>query len=168
MIVSPNNQPNVGLSYFANYNFKAPVEGERITIRYNLNRLISSVTANLENVRSITADVLVKESPVLLIDVRGEIIINDDLIDETGTIIENVSNSVVNLLNSSTLGTTVDYSDIINAVTTINGVDSANISRFNESGNLGRKSFIKALDNQSIAAGEISFRAVSRKDFKIT
>jgi uncharacterized phage protein gp47/JayE len=168
IIIKPTSQPGVGLSYSANYKFIAPVEGERITVRYNLNRLISDVTANLENVRSITADVLVKETPILDIDVGGEVIVNEDVISEKDTVLENVSNAVVNLLNSSTLGSTVDYSDIINAATSVTGVDSVNISLFNESGETGRRSFVKALDNQSIAAGEVSFVSIARKDFRIT
>lgn len=168
IVVAPMNQPNVGLSYFANYKFTAPIEGERLTVRYNLNRLISDVTANLENVRAITADVLVKESPSLPIDVVGEIIINKDLIGESGTIVENASNAVVNLLNSSTLGGLIDYSDVINAVTSVPGVDSVNISTFNESGMAGRKSFIQALDNQYILASSVIFKPVARQDFRIT
>lgn len=168
LIIAPTSQPGVGLSYFGNYKFTAPIEGERITVRYNLNRLISDVTANLENVRSITADVLVKESSTLFLDISGEIIVNENLISETNTIRENVSNSVVNLLNSSTLGSIIDYSDIINAATSVTGVDSVNVSTFNESGALGRKSFIKALDNQSIAAGEVNFIVVTRQSFRIT
>ncbi|NDB86613.1 MAG: hypothetical protein EB127_28555, partial [Alphaproteobacteria bacterium] len=85
-----------------------------------------------------------------------------------GTVIENASNAVVNLLGSSALGATVDYSDIINAVTTIAGVDSVNISLFNESGSTGRRTYIKALDNQAIAAGSVRFTAIARKDFRIT
>lgn len=168
LIINPVSQPGIGLSYSANYKFTAPVEGERITVRYNLNRLISDVTANLENVRCITADVLVKEAPTISVNVQGQIIVNEDVANETQTVLENVSNAVVNLLNSSTLGTTIDYSDIINAATSIAGVDSVNISIFNESGNTGRRSFIKALDNQSIIAGEVIFTSISRKDFRIT
>ena len=168
LVVNPTSQPGVGLSYSANYKFAAPVEGERITVRFNLNRLISDVTANLENVRSITADVLVKETPTISVNVQGQVIINEDVVNETQTILENVSNAVVNLLNSSTLGTTVDYSDIINAATSITGVDSVNVSVFNEAGSTGRRSFIRSLDNQAIIAGEVVFTAVARKDFRIT
>lgn len=166
--VQPINQPGVGLSYLSNYSFIAPKEGERLTARYNLNRLITDVTVNVESVRSITADVLVKEAPILEVDVGGEIIINTNLIRESNTIIENATSAVINLLNSQSLGGTVDYSDIINSVTAITGIDSVNISLFEESGNIGRRSFLKALDNQSIAAGTITFRAVSRKNFRIT
>lgn len=162
------NQPEVGSLYLTDYSFVAPSEGERITIRYNLNRLISDVTANLENVRCITADVLVKEVLELSVDVRGEIIINSNASIQSDTIIENVSNAIVNLLNTGTLGRTIDYSDLINIATSIQGVDSVNISLFNESGQVGRKNYIKGLDNQNIVAGEVIFTAVSRKNFKIT
>jgi uncharacterized phage protein gp47/JayE len=166
--IESQNQPGTGFSYYSDYSFTAPVEGERITVRYNLNKLIIDVTSGLENVRCITADVLVKEAPLLSVDVSGEIIVNDDFTTESSTVIENVSNAVVNLLNSAALGTTIDYSDIINVVTTVRGVDSANISLFNESGTIGRRNYIKALDNQSIVAGTITFTNVSRKDFRIT
>lgn len=168
LIINPTSQPGSNTSYFVNYKFKAPVEGERITVRYNLNRLISDVTANLESVRSITADVLVKEAPTITVNIKGEVIINENVLSETSTILENVSNSVSNLLNSTTLGGTIDYSDVINAATSVSGVDSVNISLFNEDGSSGRKSFIKALDNESIEAGEIIFVSISRKDFRIT
>jgi hypothetical protein len=168
LTVSPNTQPGVGLSYSTDYNFVAPKEGERLTLRYNLNRLVTDTTVQIENVRPITADVLVKEAFELAIDVAGEIIINENAEQSSDTVIENVSNAVVNLLNTSTLGSIVDYSDIISVAAAIAGVDSVNISLFNESGNIGRRTFIQALDNQYISAGSVSFTAVSRRDFRIT
>jgi hypothetical protein len=66
------------------------------------------------------------------------------------------------------LGPTIDYSDVIAAVVGINGIDSVNISLFNVSGEVGRKSFIKALDNQTINPGTITLEAVSRKNFRIS
>ncbi len=168
LTVSPNTQPGVGLSYSVNYDFIAPKEGERLTVRYNLNRLVIDTTVQIENVRPITADVLVKEAFDLAVDVRGEIIVNENAEQSSDTILENVSNAVVNLLNTSTLGSTVDYSDIISVAAAVAGVDSVNISLFNESGEIGRRTFIQALDNQFISAGTVSFTAVSRRDFRIT
>jgi uncharacterized phage protein gp47/JayE len=168
MTVVPTSQPGTGLTYSASYNFAAPKEGERLTVRYNLNRLIGDVTVGVEAVRSITADVLVKEAPVLSIDVVGEIIVNENATANSQTILENAANSVVNLINSSVLGSTIDYSDILSSVTSVTGVDSANISLFNESGEIGRRTFIKALNNQNLAAGSVTFNAISRQDFRIT
>lgn len=166
--IVPFNQPEVGTTYLTDYSFTAPIEGERITIKYSLNRLVSDVTANLEKVRSITADVLVKEAVELAVDVSGEIIINSSSATEKDSIIDNAKNAVVNLLNTGELGRTIDYSDIINAVTSVTGVDSCNISLFNESGKTGRRTYISALNNQSIIAGEVDITAISRKNFKIT
>jgi len=166
--IAMKNQPENSNTYLVDYDFKSPKEGERITIRYNLNKLITSVTSGLEEVRSITADVLVKEAFELLVDVSGEILVNKDAEKSSSTIKENVENAVVNLLNASVLGGTVDYSDIISIATSINGVDSINVSLFNEKDSTGRRSYIKALDNQTITANNVSFKVVSRQDFRIT
>jgi len=166
--VDIKQQPENGGTYSSDYNFTAPKEGERLTIRYNLNRLIIDVTSGLEDVRSITADVLVKEAFELPVDVAGELLINEDAESASDTIRENVENAVVNLMNTSALGSTVDYSDIISVATSITGVDSVNVSLFNEADQTGRKSFITALDNQTITANSVSFEVVTRRDFRIT
>ena len=166
--VNVKNQPENNNTYLTDYDFKAPKEGERLTIRYNLNRLITDVTSGLEDVRSITADVLVKEAFELAVDVEGQILINENTENGSSTIRENVENAVVNLLNTSTLGGTVDYSDIISVATAISGVDSINVSLFNEADKTGRRSYIKALDNQVITANSVTFEVVSRQDFRIT
>jgi hypothetical protein len=168
VIVRPSGQPSTGISYSASYDFIAPKEGERLTVRYNLNRLITDVTVGIEDVRPITADVLVKEAPELSIDVYGEIIVNKDVETNSDTVVQNVSDAVVNLINTSVLGSTIDYSDIVSVGTGIVGVDSLNVSLFNESGETGRRTFIKALDNQSLVAGTVVFTAVPRQDFRIT
>ncbi len=166
--INQTNQPNSGSTYVSGYKFKSPKEGERITVRYNTNKLVSDATIAIENVRPVTADVLVKESPAISIDVIGQILINDDALSNTNSIIENVTNAVVNLLNTSKLGSIIDYSDIISIAAGVVGVDSINISLFNETGRLGRKTFIKSLDNQTIIAGAVTFTAIKRKDFRIT
>jgi len=168
LIITPENQPENGLIYNAVYNFIAPKEGERLTVRYNSNKLIRTVTAGVENVRPITADVLVKESQEIPVDINGEIVVADSVKAGSGTVLENTINAVVNLLNTSSLGGKKDYSDIITTAASVTGVESVNISLFNESGKQGRKSAISALDNQSITAGNISFEVKERKDFRIT
>ena len=161
------NQPKIGGSYFVDYNFLAPKEGERITISYNVNSLILDSTVEAERVRPITADVLVKEAEALRVDVEGAILINEDSISDTNKIVESVTNSVSNLLSRSRLGGIIDYSDVIAVAAAEAGVDSVNISRFNESEKTGRKPFVKALENQYISAGSVIFKAVSRNKFRI-
>jgi hypothetical protein len=162
------NQPPTNNVFYADYNFLAPKEGERISIRYNLNRLILDATNGIENVRPIAADVLIKEAAEILVDVSGQILINDNQIQNTDFIVQNAADEISKALSTNVLGATVDYSDIISAAARVSGVDSVNISLFNVSGTTGRKSFIRALDNQTINPGNIFLEAVSRKDFRIS
>ena len=83
-------------------------------------------------------------------------------------LVQKMQDQIAKTLSTNALGVTVDYSDVIIAAGRISGVDSINISKFNVSGAVGRKSFIKALDNQTINPGNIFIEAVSRKDFRIT
>jgi len=162
-----SSQPKGGSTYYVDYDFLAPKEGERITVSYNVNRLIADATVEIERVRPVTADVLVKEAEDLTVDVEGTLLINEDALGEADKIVENVINSVTNIVNTSSLGSIVDYSDIIAVAAGESGVDSVNISLFNESDKTGRKAFIKALDNQTISPGTVIFEATSRNKFRI-
>lgn len=165
--ISALNQPALSEQYQIDYDFISPKEGERITVSYNINKLILDSTSEIERVRPITADVLVKEAEEISVDISGTILINDDALNDTDSIVENVANAVTNLLSASSLGGTVDYSDVISVAAAESGVDSVNISIFNETGLSGRRAFIRALDNQYISPGTISFEAVSRNKFRI-
>ncbi len=162
-----DNQPENGITYNVDYDFLAPKEGERISISYNVNKLIINSTIEAERVRPITADILIKEAENIPISVQGTLLINNNSLANTDKIVENVISAVSNVLNTSVLGGTVDYSDIIATAAAIDGVDSVNINVFNESGKTGRVPFVKALDNQSIFPGEILFEAISRNKFRI-
>jgi hypothetical protein len=162
------NQPSSNDRYNTDYNFTAPKEGERITISYNTNVVMSNATMAVERVRPITADVLVKEAQELKVNVYGTVVINDNSLNNSNTIVENVSNAVVGLMTSGSLGDVVDLSDITSVVSSTDGVDSVDIYLFNEDGETGRRSFVRALDNQTISAGTVSFEAVSRQNFRIT
>ena len=166
--VRPANQPGTGETYFVDYEFLSPKEGERITVSYNVNGLIINATTEIESVRPVTADVLIKEAEEITVDVTGTLLINDDALKEAGTIVQNVSNTVTSLLSAAKLGPVIDYSDIISAAAAITGVDSVNISLFNETGKTGRKAFIKALDNQTISPGAVTFEVISRNKFRIS
>jgi hypothetical protein len=111
---------------------------------------------------------LIKEAAEIIVDVSGQILISDNQIQNTDFILQNATDEISNLLSTNSLGSTIDYSDIISVVSRVSGVDSVNISLFNISGNTGRKSFIRALDNQTINPGNIFLEAVMRKDFKIS
>jgi len=162
------NQPSTNTVFYSDYNFLAPKEGERISIRYNINRLLIDATNAIESVRPVSADVLIKEAAEIIVDVSGQILISDNQIQNTDFILQNATDEISNLLSTNSLGSTIDYSDIISVVSRVSGVDSVNISLFNISGNTGRKSFIRALDNQTINPGNIFLEAVARKDFKLS
>lgn len=166
--VFAGNQPPTGNTFLSDYSFLAPKEGERISVRYNVNRLLLDATVGIESVRPIAADVLVKEAAEILVDVSGQILINDSQLQNADFIVQNAADEISKVLSTNALGVTVDYSDIIMAAGKVSGVDSINISGFNISGSTGRKSFIKALDNQTINPGTISLEAVARKDFRIS
>jgi phage-related baseplate assembly protein len=166
--IYPMSQPESNDIYYVDYSFVAPKEGERITISYNVNDVISSTTSAVESVRPITADVLVKSAEELSVDVSGTIMINENYILNVNSIIEDVANNITNILSSSRLGSVIDYSDLISSAAAVKGVDSVDISMFNESGLGGRKSFIKALDNQYISPGSVLFEAVLREEFRIS
>ena len=166
--VSQLNQPDSNTTYLADYEFKAPRDGERLTVQYNINNLIRQATSGIEAVRPVTADILVKEAFEIIVNVSGEVVIDQDFESDSSSVVESVNNAVSNLLNFGTLGGLVDYSDIIQVATSVAGVDSVNVASFNLSGETGRRNFIQALDNQTISPGIISFKAVSRKNFKIS
>jgi len=104
----------------------------------------------------------------LLVDVSGTVVVDDDFLEDSSSVIESVNNAVSNLLSLGQLGGLIDYSDIIQIITSISGVDSADVSLFNYSGKPGRRTFVKALDNQTIAPGTVSFTSVSRSNFRIS
>ena len=168
IVVSQFNQPDQGNTYYLNYDFKAPRDGERITVNYNINNLIRTATSAIEVVRPVTADVLIKEAQEVLVDTSGTIVVSEDFSSDANSVVESVNNNVANLLNSGELGGLIDYSDVIQVVTGVAGVDSVNVSLFGYSGEFGRRTFVRALDNQTISPGVVSFTAVSRKNFKIT
>ena len=161
------NQPASFSPYNCDYSFIAPKNGERIQISYNYNRLILDVTNAIELSRPITADVLVKEAFSLPVDIFGTILINDNFLLESENIKQNAITALTSALNTNSLGSKIDYSDIISVVAGIRGVDSVNISIFNKSGLSGRKAFIQSLENQTIIPGTISLEVVSKDKFKI-
>ena len=162
------NQPATGEEYLATYRFVAPKEGERLFVSYNHNKVISDSTKIIEESRPITADVLVKEASLLNVNVNASIVISDTFIDDSNVIRENVIDQISNLLSTNTLGGIIDYSDVIRAITNVTGVESADVSLFNYDSEVGRRDFVKALDNQSIVPNVISVSVVSRKDFRIS
>jgi hypothetical protein len=150
-------QPVAGSSYFSSYGYTAPKDGERIVVTYNFNRLINDATLLVEDVRPVTADVLVKAAKVLAIDTSLLVVALPTFNQSNQTLSQNVQEVVTSFLSSQGLGTTVDSSDIINAVYAVEGVDRVTVTRFirSDSGEDGVRRSITAGRDEFISSGVI-------------
>lgn len=163
--VSRVDKPEENSSYFCDYNFKSPIDGERITVNYTMNRLVVDATKSIESVRAVTSDVLVKEAESIFVDCSVLIVVSDELTESKDLVSENVQNQITNTVNVTQLGGSISVSSIISSGSTIDGVEAISVSKFCESGNEEKLSFIKALDNQTIVPGTIDVKVVSRRNF---
>lgn len=155
LTVSNFNQPLTGNRYQSVYDYLAPVSNERITIRYNLNKLIGDATLNVENVRPISADVLVKQAISIRIDVTINIVLFPEFVNNSITVKQNVQDAITAALNATKLNTTIDSSDLIVVAQGIEGVDRARILFFNEADEAGSVLSISAGKNEYLQANEV-------------
>jgi len=163
--ISRVDKPEENSSYFCDYDFKSPIDGERITVNYTMNRLVIDATKSIESVRAVTSDVLVKEAEAINIDCSTLIVVSDELTESKDLVAENVQNQITNTINVTQLGGSISVSSIISSGSTIAGVEAISVNKFCESGNEEKLSFIKALDNQTIVPGTIDVKVVSRRNF---
>ena len=156
------NQPVSGTSYLTSYSYTAPKEGERITISYNYNKLITDATFAIENVRPITADVLIKQASPLIIDVALKFIPLPTFIQSVNNVQQALEEAITIFVTATGLNTTLDASDIINAAYQVAGVDRITLTKFNLSGKTGLRQTISAGRNEYIVAGAITVEPESR------
>jgi len=156
--ISAMNQPSSGSRYRSTYNYTAPKNAERITIRYNTNSLVGDLTLLLEPQRALTADVVIKSASSVLIDVTATIIVLSEY-EKTKVIIgQNVGDRISNYINNLDLGGRLHPSDLINVAYQVAGLDSITLFRFNKSDTTGNASVINALKNQYMQANTIIIR----------
>jgi len=136
------NQPEPNKAYVADYDFKAPKENERITVNYNYNKLVGDLQLSIEGTRSVTADVLVKEGRDIEVELDADLVIDPDL-DPVAKGNE-VSDALVQLFTSDSLGGKIDPSDVIFVAKSISGVDDIQIRKLAKSGEVGVKSLVFA------------------------
>lgn len=156
------NQPSTRTRYRTFYDYLAPKTNERITARFNFDKLIGDGTLNVEAVRPINADVLLKTSIPVLVDVTMNIVVTEEFINSSNIVVENVKDAVTSVLSARKLGTTVDQSDLVSAAHTVTGVDRARIIFFNKNGNSGSVLSIKAQKNEFITANVIDVTSETR------
>jgi hypothetical protein len=156
LTVTNLNQPATRSRYKAFYDYTAPKVNERITIRYNYDRLITDVTFNIEDTRPINADVLAKASVSIPVDVTMNVVVTNAFINNTEIVRQNVQDAVTSALNATELGTIIDSSDLIQAAYTVDGVDRARIMYFNRTGETGSVLSIQAEKNEFILASTVT------------
>lgn len=162
LTVANLNQPSTRSRYKVFYDYTAPKINERISVRYNYDKLITDVTLAIENTRPISADVLVKASSSISVDVTMNIVVTDAFVNNTEIVQQNVQDVVTSTLNATALGTVVDSSDLINAAYSVDGVDRARILFFNRSGESGSVLSIQAEKNEFIESSSVTITIESR------
>lgn len=162
LTISNMNQPVSKARYRIFYDYTAPKVNERITIRYNYDKLITDITNAIEKVRITGADVLVKSATAIYVDCTMYVVVSTAMINSAELVIQNVQNTITNTINAQTLGTTLDQSDLINAAYSVTGVDRVRILYFNEDGETGSVLSVVAANNEYIVANDIRVTQESR------
>ncbi len=162
LTISTQNQPLNGSRYKVSYDYTAPKSNERITVRYNYNKLLTDSTLNIENARPINADVIAKEAVAILVDVEISVVVTSEFTNTSQIVKQNVQDAVTSALNAVSLGTIIDASDLINIAYTVDGVDRARIISFNKSDNAGSVLSIAAQKNEYIVANDVVINIETR------
>lgn len=162
LTVSNQNQPSQGTRYSTTYDYIAPKTNERISIRYNHNKLITDTTLALEPSRTIGADVLNKASTPILVDVTMAIVVTSAFENATTVVRQNVQDAITSALTASKQGTVVDESDLQNVAYTVEGVDRVRPVRFNIAGETGRVLSIQAEKNEYILPNDVVIEIETR------
>lgn len=155
LTVTNLNQPATRSRYKVSYDYLAPKPNERITVRYNYDRLVTDSTLALEAARPVNADVLAKAASAVLADVTMKIGVTEEFINSSTVVLQNVQDAITSALNAGKLNTKVDASDLVNQAYTVTGVDSARIIFFNKTGKTGSVLNIQAQKNEFIRANNV-------------
>lgn len=155
-------KPSIGARYTGFYNYLAPKQNERILIQYNYNNLISDTTFAVENSRPINADVLVRSAKLILIDLTMNVVINQNFLTTSATVLQNLRNQLVAALTSTTLGQTIDQITLINIAQGVQGIDRARILFFNVNGLPGQVLSITANEDEYFQSNTISINTETR------
>lgn len=141
-------QPTLGAKYNAFYDYLAPKQNERIVINYNVNQLVGNVTFNVENARPINADVLVKQAPLVLLDLTMNVVISSTYLSSSTTVLQNLRSALLTALTTTQLGLSIDQITLINVAQGIPGIARARILYFNVAGTIGSTLTVTAQQNQ--------------------
>ncbi len=104
----------------------SPTVGETVTINFNYFNIIETLTTTVEDVRPITADVLVRLANKILIDITATVNADSTITDKT-TFNADVITEIQTYLTYKSLNGKVEQSDIVNEIYNVDGVDSITI-----------------------------------------
>jgi hypothetical protein len=162
LTVTNMNQPAIRVRYKSIYDYLAPKPNERISIRYNYDKLVTDVTLAVEDSRPVNADVLVKAAVPVLVDVTMNIVVTESFENSPEIVRQNVQDAITSELNATKLGTITDQSDLINAAYTVSGLDRARILYFNKANESGSVLSIEAQKNEYIVANNVTVNTETR------
>lgn len=160
--ISTFNQPITGSRYKVFYDYIAPKPNERITIRYNYNKLIADTTFNLETSRPINADVIAKAANKVSLDLTMNIVITETKKNSVNLVKQNLLDALTTALNQNTLSGIIDASDLVNTAYTVDGIDRARILYFNKSNSVGQVLSVTAQKNEYFVVGTITINEETR------
>jgi hypothetical protein len=155
-------RPSIGARYTSFYNYLAPKQNERILIQYNYNKLISDTTFTIENSRPINADVLARSAKLILIDLTMNVVVNQNFLTTSATVLQNLRNQLVAALTTTQLGQTIDQITLINIAQGVQGIDRARILFFNVTGLPGQVLSIVANEDQYFQPNSININTETR------
>jgi hypothetical protein len=95
--------------------------GEVLTVKYSVNNLVKKLQDIINETKHITADVLVKESPITKVNIKVSVVLHP-LVDKSlikNAIISKISDEITN----KKMGNNLFRSDIIRAIDSTDGVD---------------------------------------------
>lgn len=161
VVISNFNQPLSNTAYDVDYNYTGPKENERITVNFNHNALINQATLAIENTRPITADVLIKAAEAIDIDMTIRIVLLEEFANQEQTVLQDAVDAVSTFLNANSLGTTIDQSDVVNALYGVSGIDRVQVLNFS-TGDSGNLLSISAQKNQYLRAGAVTITTEER------
>lgn len=162
LTVTAFNQPTTNSQYFVNYSYKAPKEGERITITYNYDSLMAELTSAIETVRPIGGDVLIRKKDSIALYVEVEVTALPGFSGSTSLLQSSVSQRISDFINGQAGGATIDASDIINTVYAVAGVDRVIVNKFNTEDVVAIKKSIIGRDDKFFIARSVVVNIVNR------
>lgn len=155
-------QPSLGARYKVFYDYTAPKPNERITVRYNYNDLLSTLTFNLENTRPVNADVLARQAKLVSLDLTMNVVIDTNYTSSQDTILQTVKNQLTTAMTATELGTTIDAISLINIAQGVTGISRARILYFNKTGETGQVLSVTAQKDEYLAPSSITLNTETR------